>query len=75
MIQMTNREKLIKTNIYDLLCSIQDGICCIRESDGITGLCIIEDITKEPRACPSTGSFGKGCADCIAVWLDEETQP
>ena len=72
---MTNREKLIKTNIYDLLCEIQDGISCIRESDGISGLCVIEDITKEPKACPSEDSFGKSCGECIAKWLDEEAQP
>lgn len=65
---MTNREKLIKTNIYDLLCTIQKAL--IEDPCGnISGLCVIEDIEKKPRSCPE----GSTCGMCIANWLNQET--
>ena len=66
---MTNREKLTKTNIYDLLCTIQKALL---EDDGkISGLCVIEDIERKPRSCPE----GSPCGMCIANWLNTEAEP
>ena len=70
---MTNREKILKTNTYDLLCRIQRSLS---ESGGkISGLCIIEDLEGKARPCPDENSFGKGCELCIADWLSEEASP
>lgn len=63
---MTNREKLIKTNIYDLLCTIQKAL--IEDGCEISGLCVIEDIERKPRTCPD----GITCGMCIANWLNQE---
>ncbi len=68
--QMTNREKLIQTNIYDLLCSIQNSLS--GSGAELSGLCIIEDITKKGKPCPEEVWFGSRCSECIAKWLDEE---
>lgn len=69
--QMTNRKKLIQTNIYDLLCSIQNSL----SGAELSGLCIIEDITKKGKPCPEEVWFGSRCSECIAKWLDEEVCP
>lgn len=64
---MTNREKLTKTNIYDLLYTIQEALS--EDGGKISGLCVIEDIEKKPRSCPE----GSTCGMCIANWLNQET--
>ena len=71
---MTNREKLLKTNIYDLLCTIQKAytIQALLEDDGkISGVCVIENIEKKPRPCSEDGI----CSMCIANWLNQEADP
>lgn len=70
---MTNYQKLAKTNLYDLLCAIQ-AAHCDNDSVNISGLCIIENITKAPRDCPCADSFGEGCKHCISDWLREEAE-
>ena len=67
---MTNREKLIKTNIYDLLCTIQKAL--MEDGGKISGLCVIEDIERKPRSCPEEGSM---CGMCIANWLNQDAEP
>lgn len=66
---MTNHEKLAKTNIYDLLCTIQKAL--IEDGCEISGLCVIEDIERKPRPCPE----GSTCGMCIANWLNQEVSP
>ena len=63
---MTNREKLTKTNIYDLLCTIQKAL--MEDGGKISGLCVIEDIERKPRSCPE----GSPCGKCIQAWLNQE---
>ena len=67
---MTNYEKLAKTNLYDLMCRIQTAA----SGDDISGLCIIENITRKGRKCPTEDSFGEGCKQCISDWLREESE-
>lgn len=67
---MTNREKLTKTNIYDLLCRMQR----VHSDSNLSGLCVIENITGCERPCPGEDSFGWECPECIAQWLGEEAR-
>lgn len=67
---MTNRNKLQNLNTYDLLCRIQRSLS--DSGDKISGLCVIEDITRKSRPCPNDDSFGNGCELCIADWLNKE---
>lgn len=69
---MTNYEKLAKTNLYDLMCRIQTAA----SGDDISGLCIIENITRKDRECPCPveDTFGEGCKQCISDWLREELE-
>ena len=66
---MTNRQRLLKTNEYDFLCSINRNIRC-------GAVCVIEAIQgefadgldlSECRSCES-------CEECIQKWLNEEEQ-
>ena len=59
--QMTNREKLIQTNIYDLLCRINSQMPCF---------CIIQALGDEnkPDICDDK------CDKCIESWLNEEAE-
>lgn len=61
---MTNRERLITTNIYDLLTelhyAVKSGPCCIiyALTDNMRKCCLKNDIS-EPN-----------CEKCIAEWLE-----
>ena len=59
---MTNREKLIQTNIYDLLCRINRS--CFPES------CVVTALSGEvsPQECEAQIN----CERCIESWLNEE---
>lgn len=63
---MTNYEKLAKTNLYDLLCTIQTTA----KGPYFSGLCVIENITGKGRECSDI--TGEGCKNCISDWLREE---
>lgn len=61
---MTNREKLIQTNIYDVLLDLNKAIT------GFTCDCVMAALTEgkieySAFCCDS-------CSECIAKWLDEE---
>lgn len=58
---MTNRERLIKTNEYDLLVKIQK---CLHES---ICRCILDTISDKYVACKSSS-----CEECLKKWLNEE---
>lgn len=62
---MTNREKLLNTNIYDLLALMNKTI--ILESHYET--CVLECIEQKPIEC--TYDL---CEDCIQKYLNEEVQ-
>jgi hypothetical protein len=61
---MTNRQKLIETNIYDLLCEMNKAIT------GFKCDCVMEALTgfkiKYSSYCCDS------CGECIARWLNEE---
>ena len=64
---MTNREKLLHTNLYDLLCRMQKN-----ESD-----CVIKQITGEPQdeRCENHEiGWVLDCRSCIAAWMNEEVK-
>jgi len=59
---MTNRLKLINTNMYDLLLKINDKI---KDKDG---KCILDMIEEKTIPCEP----GKSCKDCIQDYLNQE---
>ncbi len=63
---MTNRQKLIETNIYDLLCNMNKAITGF-QCDCV--MCALTDgeITYSSDCCES-------CGECIARWLGEEAR-
>lgn len=64
---MTNREKLLHTNIYDLLCRMQKN-----GSD-----CVIEQITGTPqdeRCEKHESGWVVDCRSCIAAFLNERSE-
>lgn len=65
---MTNRQKLIETNIYDLLCNINKAIT------GFNCDCVMEAVTgSKIRNNPLCDAFcNDTCGQCIQNWLDEE---
>lgn len=67
---MTNREKLIKTNIYDLLCEIQKNT----GNRKLSGLCVLELILGRETVCPTDNNFRLNCQSCIRNWLNEEAR-
>lgn len=58
---MTNREKILKTNIYDLMMTIAKRSCPLAIVTGKNGFEIVEwlDCTED-------------CAECVQKWLNEE---
>lgn len=62
---MTNRDKLLETNEYDLLVKIQEamvGGCC----------CIIDAISGQCYPCKTDRTLPDDCKDCIQKWLNEK---
>lgn len=57
---MTNRERLIKTNEYDLLVRMQK---CLLESNC---RCILDTISYKYVVCKSS------CEECIREWLNKK---
>lgn len=63
MTMMTNREKILKTNIYDLMMAIVKRGCPLAI---IAGKCGPE--IKEWQDCT------EDCAKCVQKWLNEEVE-
>lgn len=61
---MTNREKLTKTNIYDLLNKMQHNNFYRKNCQ-----CVIEYVVGKEIKCT-----GEGCDRCIEQWLNEEAR-
>lgn len=62
---MKNRERLLNTSDYDMLCSMNDRL--LR-----SGTCIMMaliDANLVPIQCVG---YARKCTDCIAYWLDAE---
>ena len=63
---MTNRQKLIETNIYDVLCNMNKAIT------GFSCDCVMCALTDGEKTY-GTECGGK-CGECIAKWLNEEAK-
>lgn len=63
---MTNREKLIQTNIYDVLCNMNKAMT------GFSCDCVMCALTDGEKTY-GTECGGK-CGECIAKWLNEEAK-
>lgn len=63
---MTNREKLIQTNIYDLLCNMNKAIT------GFNCDCVMAALTDGEKTYGT--ECGSKCGECIAKWLNEEAR-
>ena len=63
---MTNRQKLIETNIYDLLCSINKAIT------GFSCYCVMCALTDV--GINYSSDCCESCGECIARWLNEEAR-
>ena len=61
---MTNREKLLNTNIYDLLLLINSQIPYKSLN------CVIDYIEGKNRDCIESGK----CSECIQQYLNEESK-
>ena len=72
---MTNREKLIKTNIYDILFRLNQNIYRLNSNNFTTenkcNGCIIGYLTNSELAHRKLACEEK-CDLCILQWLDEE---
>lgn len=62
---MTNREKLIQTNIYDLLCNMNKAMT------GFNCDCVMAALTEGEK---TYGTDCGSCGECIAKWLGEEAR-
>ena len=80
---MTNREKLNRECMYDLLCRIEGAIDraqtrAIEYPESFISTCIIDAITEDYAECPrATGEINMEgyvtiCQACIARWLNSE---
>ena len=65
---MTNRQKLIKTYIFDLLCELNKAITCFSCD------CVMEALTcgKIHNNLLCDEFCNDACGQCISNWLDEE---
>lgn len=61
---MTNRDKLIKTSPYDLLCKMQDNWL-----GKMSCQCILDCVEGKHIDCTD-----EGCDRCIEQWLNEEAK-
>ena len=62
---MTNREKLLNTNIYDLLVKMNDNM--------ITSMCVLDLFVDGFVACPKYGTMSDfNCNECIQEFLNKE---
>lgn len=61
---MKNRERLLKTNEYDLLCRIQRNMVQMILSCELP--CVLTAIDGQKRECHDR------CEDCIQTWMNEE---
>lgn len=71
---MTNREKLLHTSEFDLLCRMNNNI--LNWEHIYDNQCVIEAITGKRYECPDEGFDIKGfetvCDACISLWLNSD---
>lgn len=64
---MTNREKLLHTNLYDLLCRMQENM----DTSAVNIDCVISLITGDIANEERRDYCNHVCKDCIAAYLNE----
>ena len=78
---MTNRQKLLKTSEYELLCRMNREVVNAQDrilecSESPINICIIDAITGDLTVCPDadrdTIGYKSACDACIAAWLNSE---
>lgn len=57
---MTNRERLMKMSLYDLIMSMERNKCRLRMLTGNTAIYV------------RCAKFKSNCTKCVAKWLNEE---
>lgn len=69
---MTNREKLLKTNIYDTMKTMESRL--INIADGIEMTCPVYAISgKYPQRQECYyATWSNECGECIQKWLNKE---
>lgn len=66
---MTNREKLLKSNIYDFMCNMNKNLAEVNPN----GACIMKALNANySYKCGYTWEYS--CSECIANWLNEEAK-
>lgn len=70
---MTNREKLLKMNIYDVLCDMNEKLAFL---DIDEYPCCVIQIFDTGRDCLNiiNNHTYRQCGECIANWLNEEAK-
>ena len=66
---MTNRQKLIQTNIYDLLFRLNQNILALDNAES----CIMSYLRE--RKIHKKIYCDHKCVSCISLWLNEEVSP
>ena len=64
---MTNREKLTKTALYDLLCNMNKSLAKVNPN----GACIMKALNANYK-CEYILEYN--CGECIQDWLNEEAK-
>lgn len=71
---MTWRQKLLHTNLYDLLCRMQENIEQAN-CDDVVKPCIMNALgVSETAALRRCDMYGIHCDDCIAAWMNERSK-
>ena len=72
---MTNREKLLHTNIYDLLCRMQENIekFYVSSDDNGENICIMDILNAGMVGVRHRVADGN-CKKCIAAFMNEEVK-
>lgn len=71
---MTNREKLNRMALYDMLVGINEALDREINNAGCA-TCVVELLGEEIRkSCDSRCSHYVTCNNCIAAWLNEEVK-
>ena len=74
---MTNREKLLHTNIYDLLCRMNETMKRKKMQDNHDIRTCIMDVLDDAgyHLCNGTRMYDdKTCGECIARYLNKECE-
>lgn len=69
---MRNRDYLIHTNEYDILCKMNDNLLSRQNTDEDDYVCVMDAVGVCDIYTRCRISFNKDCKACIAAWLNEK---